>query len=109
MKAYETLTPRELEIVQRIALGESNDCISKILFIQKRTVEVHLGRIISKMSVPKSKHPRVCIALFGHVYSKQISEYIEVLAAGATYDSTNEIWEKVFDTDPEAPESPAPS
>jgi DNA-binding NarL/FixJ family response regulator len=46
-----TLTPRELEVLSRIALGETNRQIAKELHISLSTVKRHLERILSKLGV----------------------------------------------------------
>jgi DNA-binding NarL/FixJ family response regulator len=45
------LTPRELEILQRVANGERNKEIAGGLHISQETVEVHLRNIFSKFGV----------------------------------------------------------
>ena len=43
------LTPRELEVLERLALGETNRQIAGALFISARTAAVHVSRILSKL------------------------------------------------------------
>jgi DNA-binding CsgD family transcriptional regulator len=43
------LTPRELEVLERLALGETNRQIAEALFISARTAGVHVSRILSKL------------------------------------------------------------
>jgi DNA-binding NarL/FixJ family response regulator len=43
------LTPRELEVLERVALGETNRQIAGALFISARTAGVHVSRILSKL------------------------------------------------------------
>ena len=43
------LTPRELEVLERLALGETNRQIAGALFISARTAGVHVSRILSKL------------------------------------------------------------
>jgi DNA-binding NarL/FixJ family response regulator len=45
------LTPRELEILERVANGERNKEIAGGLHISQETVEVHLRNIFSKFGV----------------------------------------------------------
>lgn len=47
----ETLTPRELEVLQLLAQGMSNRAIAESLFISERTVQAHLTSIFSKTQV----------------------------------------------------------
>ncbi|AKA95922.1 response regulator [Corynebacterium ulcerans] len=44
----EPLTPRELEILELIALGKSNPEIASQLFISLPTVKTHVGRVLTK-------------------------------------------------------------
>jgi DNA-binding CsgD family transcriptional regulator len=43
------LTPREREVLERLALGETNRQIAEALFISARTAGVHVSRILSKL------------------------------------------------------------
>jgi two-component system, NarL family, response regulator LiaR len=47
----ETLTPRELEVLQLLAQGMSNRAIAEVLFISDRTVQAHLTSIFAKTQV----------------------------------------------------------
>ncbi|ARU45487.1 response regulator [Corynebacterium silvaticum] len=44
----EPLTPRELEILELIAMGKSNPEIASQLFISLPTVKTHVGRVLTK-------------------------------------------------------------
>ena len=44
-------TERELEVIRRVAVGESNAEIGAALDIAERTVESHLRRLFSRYSV----------------------------------------------------------
>jgi len=48
-RAYDGLTAREREIAVRIARGQSTREIAKALVISERTVETHIGNILSKL------------------------------------------------------------
>ena len=50
-ETLESLTKRELEILQLVAEGLSNDEIGKKLFISAKTVKTHLGNIFDKLQV----------------------------------------------------------
>jgi two-component system NarL family response regulator len=45
------LTPREIEVLQLVARGDSNKIIAKKLFISEKTVKNHLYRIFQKLNV----------------------------------------------------------
>ena len=47
----EPLTPREMEVLQLIAVGNSNQEIAAKLFVSVRTVKKHAGNIYSKLNV----------------------------------------------------------
>ncbi len=47
-----TLTPREREVLERIAAGASNDEIAKNLYISPSTVKTHAYNIYAKIRVP---------------------------------------------------------
>jgi two-component system, NarL family, response regulator NreC len=56
----EQLTPRELEIIQRAAEGETSAEIGRELFISARTVETHRSRAMQKLGL----HNQVELARF---------------------------------------------
>jgi DNA-binding NarL/FixJ family response regulator len=45
------LTRRELQVLRRIAAGETNKAIAAELFISERTVERHVSNIFTKLDV----------------------------------------------------------
>jgi DNA-binding NarL/FixJ family response regulator len=49
--AHADLTPRELEVLEALAQGLSNEEIAKELVISEKTVKTHLGNIFSKLHV----------------------------------------------------------
>jgi DNA-binding NarL/FixJ family response regulator len=49
--AYETLTPRELEVLHLAARGASSGEIGARLFISRRTVEGHRARLMAKLAL----------------------------------------------------------
>jgi len=51
VKATDTLSEREMEILKLAATGVSNKDIAQQLFLSPRTVQVHLGHIFSKLGV----------------------------------------------------------
>jgi len=46
-----SLTPRELQVLQEVARGHSNQIIATNLVISERTVKNHVGRILTKLKV----------------------------------------------------------
>ncbi len=44
-----TLTPREMEVLQCIAQGNSNAKIAELLYITERTVKAHVSNLLSKL------------------------------------------------------------
>jgi DNA-binding NarL/FixJ family response regulator len=50
-KTYEVLTPREIEVLQEIALGRANKEIAQHLAISEYTVKDHLKNILGKLHV----------------------------------------------------------
>jgi RNA polymerase sigma factor (sigma-70 family) len=50
-RCYETLTPREKEVMQKVAAGLSSKQIAHELNISQRTVEIHRGSAMHKMQV----------------------------------------------------------
>ncbi|GAA1837938.1 helix-turn-helix domain-containing protein [Agromyces salentinus] len=58
----ELLTERELEVAMLVVEGISNRDAAARLFVSVRTVEVHVGRVFSKLAV----HSRVELAVLAH-------------------------------------------
>ena len=52
--ALEGLTPRELDVLGRMAQGLSNAAIAARLFLSERTVETHIGSVFSKLGLVDS-------------------------------------------------------
>jgi len=49
--AVDDLTPRELEVLRRLALGRTNKEIASELFISEETVKSHIAKIFAKLDV----------------------------------------------------------
>ncbi|MDQ4001231.1 MAG: response regulator transcription factor [Actinomycetota bacterium] len=47
----EELTPREVEVLELMAQGKTNQAIAEILFISRATAKIHVRRIIAKLEV----------------------------------------------------------
>jgi DNA-binding CsgD family transcriptional regulator len=63
LKKYETLTPREREVIHLIGLGNSNPEIAEKLFISRYTVEQHRKHINGKLKIKSIPHlMRYCYA-----------------------------------------------
>jgi len=48
-RRFETLTPREQDVLRRIAAGLSNRQIAEVLNLSRKTVEVHRAKVMEKM------------------------------------------------------------
>jgi DNA-binding NarL/FixJ family response regulator len=61
----DTLTPRELEVLEQMAEGRSNAAISARLFVTERAVEKHVTSIFGKLRLPAdaADHRRVLAVL----------------------------------------------
>ena len=61
----ETLTAREREVLALMAEGRSNQAVAARLFMSEKTVETHVGRILSKLGigVEPDDHRRVLAVL----------------------------------------------
>lgn len=59
------LTPREAEILSLVAQGLSNDAVAERLLLARKTVEVHMARILTKLDLPPDpeQHRRVVAVL----------------------------------------------
>ncbi|MWB97698.1 response regulator transcription factor, partial [Agromyces seonyuensis] len=56
------LTERELEVAMLVARGASNRQVAERLFVSVRTIEVHVGRVFTKLGV----RSRVELAVLAH-------------------------------------------
>jgi two-component system nitrate/nitrite response regulator NarL len=76
---YYGLTPREIEIVQKIASGRSNKEVGRDFSIRERTVKHHLTNIFVKVGVSS----RLELALFARDHKITLSATTEVASATA--------------------------
>jgi DNA-binding NarL/FixJ family response regulator len=51
-RAFPTLTPRERDVLDRIARGESNEAIARVLNLSSKTVRNQVSVILNKLAVP---------------------------------------------------------
>ncbi len=56
LKRYETLTPREKEILNHVVAGKANKVIAFDLGVSQRTVEIHRARVMEKMAARSLAH-----------------------------------------------------
>jgi DNA-binding NarL/FixJ family response regulator len=63
--SVEVLTPRERDVLALMAEGKSNQGIASTLFLSLKTVETHIGNIMSKLGIDESPqdHRRVLAVL----------------------------------------------
>ncbi|MET0976430.1 MAG: response regulator transcription factor [Leifsonia sp.] len=63
--SIEVLTPRERDVLALMAEGKSNQGIASTLFLSLKTVETHIGNIMSKLGIDESPqdHRRVLAVL----------------------------------------------
>ena len=53
---YESLTPREREVLDHVTRGSPNKIVAYDLSISQRTVEIHRARLMEKMHAPSLAH-----------------------------------------------------
>ncbi|MBS0421208.1 MAG: response regulator transcription factor [Proteobacteria bacterium] len=64
---YDSLTPREREVLEHVARGSSNKVVAFDLSISQRTVEIHRARLMEKMHAPSLAHlVRITRSLTAH-------------------------------------------
>jgi predicted ATPase/DNA-binding CsgD family transcriptional regulator len=56
------LSPRELDVLRMVAAGHSDQAIADALFVSRRTVNTHVGNILSKLGAP-SRSAAVAVAV----------------------------------------------
>ncbi|MFC0611592.1 response regulator [Scopulibacillus daqui] len=59
-KLFESLTPREKEVLKQMSLGKGNKEIAEALFITEKTVKTHVSNILGKLNL----HDRTKAALY---------------------------------------------
>jgi DNA-binding NarL/FixJ family response regulator len=62
LRAFETLTKREREILLLMAQGQTNSEIALRLFVSEATVKTHVGRVLMKLGV----RDRVQVVIFAY-------------------------------------------
>jgi DNA-binding NarL/FixJ family response regulator len=64
-RSVDSLTARELEILELITAGYRNSAIAGTLFLEPKTVERHINNIYRKVwDGSEHMHPRVCVATY---------------------------------------------
>ena len=53
---FDSLTPREREVLEQVTRGSSNKAMAYDLRISQRTIEIHRSRIMEKMQAPSLAH-----------------------------------------------------
>ncbi len=65
------LSPREREVLARVAQGQSNQAIAEQLFINLKTVESHVAAIFTKLGLlPEPAHHRRVLAALTHLQTR---------------------------------------
>jgi DNA-binding NarL/FixJ family response regulator len=59
------LTPREMEILQLVATGDTDQHIADRLYLSRRTVSSHVSNILSKLDVPSRRAAVIAAARIG--------------------------------------------
>lgn len=75
MDLAEPLTPRELEILELLALGLSNQEIAEKLFISLPTVKTHVGRVLMKTNSRDRVHAVLFAFRHGVVSSRELLDH----------------------------------
>lgn len=66
----EGLTPREREVLALMAEGHSNAAIARRLWLTPRTVETHIGNVLTKLGLESNEdHHRRVLAVLAHLRS----------------------------------------
>lgn len=65
LKRIATLTPREYEIMEKVAQGNANKVIAMDLDISQSTVEIHRSRVMHKMEVKSVADLMRCLMIAG--------------------------------------------
>ncbi|WP_328814216.1 response regulator transcription factor [Nonomuraea cypriaca] len=63
------LTPRELDVLRHIALGQNNAEIAAVLYVSKETVKTHVRNILDKLSARDRTQAAVLAYEFGLVFA----------------------------------------
>ena len=65
---FDTLTVREREVLALMAEGRTNVGIARRLWLAERTVETHVGSIMTKLGLPAGEeHNRRVLAVLTHL------------------------------------------
>ena len=63
----DTLTSREREVLALMAEGRTNVGIARRLWLAERTVETHVGSILTKLGLPAGEDHRRVLAVLTHL------------------------------------------
>lgn len=64
---FDSLTPREVEVMRLVVAGKANKVIASDLALSQRTVEIHRSRVMEKMRADSLAHlVRMVLALEGN-------------------------------------------
>jgi DNA-binding NarL/FixJ family response regulator len=72
-QGLERLTPRELEILELISAGLSNNAIADRLSLMERTIESHIARIFTKLGLsPGPDENRRVLAVLAYLRDTEL-------------------------------------
>jgi DNA-binding NarL/FixJ family response regulator len=80
-KRVERLTPRELEILQRVAAGEASADIANDLGLSRHTLRTHIQNVLTKLGVHSKTDAVVAAIRFGKVRTNEKTSQRDVDAS----------------------------
>jgi DNA-binding NarL/FixJ family response regulator len=63
--AVRILTPREMQVLHLVAMGETDQGIADRLFVSRRTINSHVANILAKLDVPSRRAAVITAARIG--------------------------------------------
>jgi DNA-binding NarL/FixJ family response regulator len=72
--ALSRLTEREREVLELMAQGQTNAAIAGSLVVTERTVEAHVGRVLSKLDITDAAGHRRVLAVLRYLREAQVAD-----------------------------------